>query len=329
MRLAVVGCAALTMLGCGMPESATPDGALSASRHSGSIMTVSPKAPIVVGITSSHRKHQNLIDWPLKPGGGLKPATLSGDLGKNLGIYSMAADGDVVVMAAGGIGPSAGALVTYNVDTHAEKMLHDPNGQPTDVAVDKQENFYASEGYGGVTVFKHGSSHTVKLTCPGIYGSVPIAVDDESDVFLTGETYQPSTQELLEFPAGSTSCKILHLKTNNVGALGIDPKTDDLIILENEKQGSKEARMLVYPKPYRDSTVQQHVLRVTTGAFSLRLDASSTHIFYGDEFNGINKPLIDQAAYPSGKFEGHYEDGHHRYHDWVTGFTTIPNALPN
>jgi hypothetical protein len=324
-RFAVVCCAVWAMLGCGMPQGATPAGAFNASSHSGSIMPASPKRPTVVGITSSHRKHQNLIDWPLRPGGGLTPETLSGDLGKDLGIFSMAADGDVVVMAASG----AGALVTYNVDTHAEKMLHDPNGQPTDVAVDRQGNFYATEGYGGVTVFEHGSSHTSKLTCPGIYTSFTIAVDDEGDVFITGETYQPAIQKLLEFPAGATTCKILNLKTKDVGALGVDPKTDDLIILENQKQGSKEALMLIYPKPYRDRTVQQHILHATTGAFELRLDATSTHILYEDFFHGINKPLVDQAEYPSGKFDGHYEDGRHKYVDWVTGFTTIPNALPN
>ena len=49
-------------------------------------------------------------------------------------------------------------------------------------------------------------------TCPGIYTSFTIAVDDEGDVFISGETYQPAIQKLLEFPAGATTCKILNRK---------------------------------------------------------------------------------------------------------------------
>jgi hypothetical protein len=289
-----------------------------------------PKIPIVVGVTNAPLRQETLIDWPLRPGGGDKPQPLSGKLGRHVGSNALAADGDVIVMAS-----AAGNVVTYDVATHAEKILSDPYGAPTDIAVDKKGNYYALNGYGNndVTVYTNGSSKLSTLSCPSVYSGTTIAIDNKADVFVGGWSVNSSgyanKPEIFEYPAGSKTCRALHLRVPKLGGIGVDPKTDDLIATENPHPGSGQVLMLIFPKPYDLRTVIRRALHVTTAAFLLRLDADSTHIFYEDQAKGINKPLVDEAQYPSGKFEGRYQDGHYRDEYWVNGFTTIPNTLPN
>ena len=82
-----------------------------------------------------------------------------------------------------------------------------------------------------MAVFKAGSSQPTELTCPFITAGVAIAVDNESDVFVNG--YGPGRfMGVVKYPAGSTTCKRLHLRKERgyAGGVGIDPKTDDLIV---------------------------------------------------------------------------------------------------
>lgn len=87
------------------------------------------------------------------------------------------------------------------------------------------------------------------------------------------------------------------------------------------------ARMVVYPRPYEARTGVQHYLVDEHCAQRFRLDASSTHIFVADS-NYLGFPYIDQNRYPSGNAEGTYTSGQYASGNF-TGFTTIPNRLPN
>lgn len=328
IRRYVLSCfALLSIAGCNAAAT-VPQSLVSQSNQ----QMPAPKTPIVVGVTNAPLRQQTLIDWPQRSGGGDRPQALSGKLGRGVASNALAADGDVVVMASGD-----GNVVTYDVTTHAEKRLRDPYGGATDIAVDKKGNYYALNGYGknDVTVYQHGSSKVSTLSCSDIYNGDTIAIDNEGDVFVDGSSVStsnpsnPSKPEIFEFPAGSRNCTTLGLHVQHPGGIGVDPKTDDLIVTDNPHPGSGQVLMLIFSKPYNMHSVVRRSLHVTSGAFLLRLDADSTHILYEDLAKGINKPLVDQAEYPSGKFEGRYQDGHHRDEYWVRGFTTIPNSLPN
>jgi hypothetical protein len=50
--------------------------------------------------------------------------------------------------------------------------------------------------------------------------------------------------------------------------------------------------------------------------------------FYADSTVSAGFPLVDQAKYPSGKYETQYSNGYSSS-GFFAGFTTIPNTLPN
>jgi hypothetical protein len=238
---------------------------------------------------------------------------------------ALAANGNVIIIA----NYQPAEVVTYNVTTKAQTTLSDPYGSPYDVAVDRQGNIYAMNG-ATVTVFKTGSSKPAELTCPLIDENEAIAVDNEGDVFVDG--YGQSFLGVAEYPAGSSECRALHLRPTRgyISGVGVDPKTDDLIVVDAPDlcAGGINGRMVIYPRPYRQRASTSHVLYTTYCAGTFRLDASSTHIFYEDATVSAGEPIIDQARYPSGSWEGQYWEGYFGSGDF-SGMTTIPNRLPN
>jgi hypothetical protein len=70
------------------------------------------------------------------------------------------------------------------------------------------------------------------------------------------------------------------------------------------------------------------VLGATYCAGGVRLDAQSEHIFEADATVSAGFPLLDQSRYPSAKSEGVYQNGDYSNGNF-SGFTTIPNRLPN
>ncbi|MBV8198063.1 MAG: hypothetical protein JO263_08005 [Candidatus Eremiobacteraeota bacterium] len=269
-----------------------------------------------------------LVYWPIRNGGGHNPLALTAPLkGAGADIYSLAADGDVFAL------PNAstpGALLTYNLDHHLEKSISDPYGQPENIAIDPLVNVYLLDSYGGVTEYQRGTRKVLELTCPLVYQSLGMGADNEGDVFIIG--YVPGRAKyhlrsaMWKISAGSQTCTALHLDPGRgtFTGIGVDPKTDDLIVL-----GTKE--MVIYPKPYRTRTAVHVPLHAANGAMDFRLDAPSKHIFYSDDVfvNHQAFPIVDEADYPSGKFEGYYKFGIHANAGWIGGFITLPNTLPN
>jgi len=281
-----------------------------------------PKEPIVVTFDT---QNDSLAYWPLKRGGARSYETLSGSLGIN-NVYSMAANGNLIILA----NYNPAEIVTYDLKTKTEKTLADPYGGPIDVAVGKDGSIYAMNSK-NVTVFKATSSQPSELSCSAVNLAESIAVDNEGDVFVDG--FGPgSFLGVVEFAAGSTKCTNLHLRAQNgyPGGIGVDPKTDDLIVVDDPDlcAGGLEGRMMIYPKPYRARNAVRRVLGATYCAGDFRLDASSKHILYADSTVSAGFPLIDQSRFPSAKGEGTYQEGYYSNGSF-SGFTTIPNTLPN
>jgi hypothetical protein len=267
-----------------------------------------------------------LEDWPIDPSGGHDPAALSNPLGVS-GQYSLAADGNVVAI------PNGNSILLYDVATQSKTTLSDPDGTAIDVAFDKHATLYVLNVDGSapsnVAMYSAFSTQPQELTCQYIDFGQNIAVDDEGDVFVNGyEKHTPTG--VVEFPSGpngpqSGNCTRLILKYEGSPAgLAVDPTTDALITLDNPDQcaGGAEGLMTIYPKPYQKSTATAHVLGGNcTGG--LRLDASATTIFYGDEDVSGSFSYIQQRTYPGGAHLGTYWGGD------AGGFTTIPNRLPN
>jgi len=223
-------------------------------------------------------------------------------------------------------------VVTYDLDTKTEATLADPFGTPVDIAIDKNGDLFVvnvGQTY-NVGMYPAGSSQEQELVC-GVQ-SVPeeIAVDDEGDIFMNG--YGPgSFQGVAEIPNGPNGpdpqhCTRLALKSEPgyTAGLAVDPKTDDLIVLDDPDDcaGGIEGRMTVYRKPYKAATGRVRVLGGNC-AGGLRLNADSTVIFYGDEDVSGSFFFIRQKSYPMGGAMGTYHGGD------SGGFTTIPNTLPN
>jgi hypothetical protein len=265
----------------------------------------------------------DLLYWPIKDGPGGSPITLTG----NLGTYqanSMASNGNVVIIAS----YAPAELIEYNIKTKMQSVVPDTFGSPSHVAVDKAGTIYALSAH-EVGVFSQGTAKPYEITCKELSGSEPfsVAVDDESDVFV--ETGYGSFTGVLEVAAGSSdNCVELHLgRTIDPGGIGIDPKTDDLILIDNPGlcAGGDEGRMTIYSKPYAEGTAITRHLHAGDCAGGFRLDAGSKHIYVADSTIDESYPLIDVRTYPEGRGNGSYED----YNAYLGGFTLIPSALPN
>jgi|HubBroStandDraft_4_1064222.scaffolds.fasta_scaffold00047_31 hypothetical protein len=263
--------------------------------------------------------------WPIRSSGGTNPRTLSAPLGIYQG-YGLVASGDEVAIA----NYNPAEIVTYNVKTKAQSIFSDPYGGPTDLAIGKNGTLYALNLI-NVAVFPPGSSPS-ELSCSYINNGQAIAVDNEGDVFVNG--YGPGGfMGVVEYPVGSQNCKKLHLRAElgYAGGVGVDPKTDALIVVDNPNlcAGGFEGRMIIYPKPYEQRTSRRRNLAANYCAGTFRLDATSSIIFVSDSTISAGFPLIDQRSYPSAKGSGVYQAGEFGSSGYFGGFTTIPNTLPN
>ena len=263
--------------------------------------------------------------FTIEHGGNDTLKSLAGPLGIDSG-YAMAANHDTIVIA----NYKPAYVVTYNLRTKKEVSIGDPYGQPYDVAVDKQGTIYALNST-SVAVYKSGSTQPTELSCSNISLGEAVAVNNEGDVFVDG--YGPgSFAGVVEYGHGSNTCTTPPLQPveGYIAGVGVDPKTDDLITIDDPDlcAGGYEGRMLVYRKPYGQRAPRQQNLQATYCSGIFRLDASSTHIFYSDATVSDGAPLIDQARYPSGKYEGRY-GGYYSSGTPFAGFTTLPNRLPN
>jgi hypothetical protein len=308
------------LAGCG--PSATPSAVapFAARAFSPALSQAAESAKIPVLIAFDVQTGR-LEDWAVRRGGSEHPRPRSAALGIYDG-YAMAAHGTVVAIA----NYAPPEILTYNVDTKAKAMRADPYGNPIDIAIDKKATLYALNAAGSVAVYAATSSRPTELTCHYVNDGVGVAVDNESDVFVDG--YGPrGFMGVVEFAAGSLKCERLDLRPElgYLGGVGIDPKTDDLIVVDDPDYcaGGQEGRMLVYGKPYRARSARTYNLGAIYCAGTFRLNAASTLVFVSDATVSAGFALVDQRAYPSGARLGEYGNGA------SGGFTTIPNRLPN
>lgn len=304
---------------CG--TSLTPNSNAAAFVSAASSRHVSPAftKPALITLDSNGA----LAYWPITPSGGNTLTEISKPLGINA--YAMAANDELVVLA----DYYGSEIVSYNVKTKAKTTLADPFGNPLDVAIGKTGTIYALN-FKNVAIFKPGSSQPSELTCSRVNEGESIAVNKQGDVFVDG--YGNNFQGVIEYKAGKSNCTTPDLNPvqGYIAGVGVDPKTDDLITIDDPDlcAGGLEGRMFIYPKPYHIRTAREVDLYATYCSGSFRLNSKSTLIFVSDASVSAGYPIIDQFSYPSGDPEGTYQ---------VEGFgsssfgpfTTIPNKLPD
>jgi hypothetical protein len=152
-------------------------------------------------------------------------------------------------------------------------------------------------------------------------------------VFVNG-VFPSDRIGVVEYPAGSSKCSKLPLKVKEHGypaGLGVDPKTDDLIVEDLLGcAGGENGRITVYERPYGSRIIAKHFLHASCpGGF--RLDAASSRILFTDSLVGLRGPQVhgcggawvDQRSYPGTKGRSKYTSG------CSSAITTIPNTLPN
>jgi hypothetical protein len=311
---AVLG--ATLLAACGQNTAPSTAG-YSALRLAGAAPATRLKTPALIALDNQTGQ---LEYWPITQNGSDSPQVISGSLGVG-SEYGMVGDGRVVAFA----NYSPAEVVTYDLRDKVQTVYNDPYGNPIDLAISKKHTLYALN-LNNVAVYPRGSSQPSELTCQFVTDGVAIAVDNEGDVFVNG--YGPNGfMGVVEFAAGSQTCTKPHLRAERgyAGGVGVDPKTDDLIVVDNPDlcAGGIEGRMIIYPKPYRQRTSHRRILWATYCAGTFRLDATSTHIFFADSTVSAGFPLIGQRTYPEARGSGVYQNGD------PGGFTTIPNTLPN
>jgi len=265
--------------------------------------------------------------WPIKNGGGHSPQTISPPLG--IGYADLGAHGNVVAIAS-----STQGVVLYNVATGAQSSFPDPFGTALTIAIDKSENIYvanSTQPTDSVVVYPaHNRRHPRDLSgCGFIKLAGGVAADNEGDVFVAVLTPKFAAR-IIELPNGPNGpdpsrCMPLALKSSGgYSGVVIDPKTDDLVTLDNpdECAGGIEGRMTVYPKPYQKATGRSHDLNANCSG-GIKLSADSSTVFVGDQDVSGSFTFILQRSFPDGRDEGSYMEGQ------PSGFTTIPNTLPN
>jgi hypothetical protein len=277
------------------------------------------RTPALISVNYNTGK---LESWPIRPYGGNNPTPFKNSPQLN-GAGGQAGDGHVVAVT---VPPD---VVIYNIDTKQVHRLPDPFGTPTDIAIDKHETLYAlsyASSTSNVAMYLDGSSNPTELTCAQLQIGEAIAVDNEGNVFINGYALHGTTN-VFEIPHGQNHCKPvynLNSEPGYVAGIAVDPKTDDLVVLDDPDQcaGGIEGRMTIYHKPYSKQTAKSVVIgQNCTGG--MRLNADSTVVYAADQDVSGSYSYILQRSYPDGRKMGAYYGGS------PSGFTTIPNTLPN
>jgi hypothetical protein len=227
----------------------------------------------------------------------------------------MVANGDTVYIAS----DSPPAIVSYDVDTKKTTTLGDPYGAPLDVAIDRNADVYALNA-GNVTVFPP-RAQPYELSCPFISASTAIAVDNEANVFVGGSG-PGSFAGIVEYATGSSTCAKLPIKTKaSVTGLGVNPRTDALIVVDNVNcTGGSEGRVTAYHRPIGSKRIVHRGNLHANCPGPIRLDATARYLLFPD---GPLQPNVSQRNYPGINYPYVYLGG------TPSAFTTIPNTLPN
>jgi hypothetical protein len=275
-------------------------------------------------LVSLNRSTNRLEFWPISPAGGNDPQPISARL-PIPGEDAIAADGEIVAIA------YANGVFEYNVATKASTSIPDPLGTPLDISIGRDKELYVANDAPtpNVAVYAPGATQPREVTCGSLTFIEGVNVDNEGDLLIDGfSTHVSGIYEILNSPTGlqTADCTRLPLKGDNgtISGVAVDPKTDDLLVLDNPDfcAGGLEGRLTIYPKPYDKATSRSVILGGNcTGG--LILNKTSHVVFYGDTDVSGSYTFIRQATYPDGKRLGTYWRG-------VSGpITTIPNELPN
>jgi hypothetical protein len=279
------------------------------------------KIPALIAVNTMTGR---LESWPVSPVGGNNPHPFTGPLQLN-GAGGMIGDGRVVAVAT----YSPANVVIYNINTKHVRRLPDPFGGPFDLAIDKNETIYALNivsNSSNVAMYPAGSTNPTELTCAALQIGEAIAADNEGDVFINGYP-KTGNANVFEIPHGHSTCKPLNNLNSEPGyvaGIAVDPKTDDLVVLDDPDlcAGGIEGRMTIYRKPYSKQTAKSVVIgQNCTG--EMRLNADSSVVYAIDQDVSGSYTYILQRSYPDGRSMGAYFGGS------AGGFTTIPNSLPN
>ena len=280
--------------------------------------------PALLTLNTSTRK---LEYWPVNSQGGKRSVPFSAPLSGDPSFVAGAFD-DTVILAS----QHPPAILLYNLRTMALRQVPDTYGVPADVAVDKQHDLYvlnADAGAGSVVEYAAATLRPQVLTCSKIGMGEAIAVDNEGDVFVNGYVPHaaPGVIEILGTTAGPgpRPCVRLALRpeTGYVAGVAVDPKNDDLIVFDDPDfcAGGIEGRMTIYAKPYGATPTVRNLDGVCPGG--IRLDATSTRIFFNDQTVSGSRAYIVQTTYPGGTGNAVYEGGR------PGGLAPYPSALPN
>jgi hypothetical protein len=311
---ACMGCTlAATLSGCSASTATNP---VAASAPQGAALTNAGvfKNPALVAVDNVSGA---LEYWTIRRGGSEKPIVITSSL--ELGtVAGMAADGPFLAIA----GSSSSQIITYNLETQVLEKYPNAEGPPVDIAMAKGDTAYVADD-SNIVGYPLDRLSPRSISCPLISQAVSIATDDQSNVFVNA--YGPSFSGVIEFPRSTWVCTPLNLKPElgTLGGIGVDPTTDDLIVVDNPDScsGSGDGRMTIYTPPYSPKTATQVNLNASFCARTFRLDAASENMFLMDA-NG-SAAQIDELSYPEGQSEGVYSGG------TPGAFVTLPNSLPN
>jgi len=217
VRHASILAATLLLAACG--GGSTPPSPSSTAVRSGAFEQ-GLKGPVVMALDNETGR---LEYWPLRG----EPNERRHFITRRLAVRGdgMAGNGDVLSIAS----YSPPELVTYDLDTKTTTSMADPFSYPLDVAIDTNGTRYVLDT-AGVTVYKAGSQQAYQLSCNLLSFATAVAVDNEGDVFVNG---YGNDYEVFEYPAGSSQCLKLPIREQGyANGIGVDPKTDDLIVVD-------------------------------------------------------------------------------------------------
>lgn len=271
--------------------------------------------PALIGFDNVN---ETLEYWPIQPGGSSQPTSITSTLNLE-SISALAADNATLAIAS--VAPSE--VLSYDLFSHAAIVHPDPGGPPIDIALAKGDTMYVlnATNIQAIPLDRLGPR---TVTCPLVNSGVAIAADDQSDIYINGSG-PGSFTGVVELPVHSLQCVALNLLPEQgiPGGVGVDPATDDLVVIDNPGScvGSGDGRMTIYPPPYSPNTATQVNLNSTYCAGTFRFNAQSNSIFVMDS-SGSNAQ-IDRYSFPLGHDQGVYSGG------LPGGFIPLPNVLPD
>ena len=198
----------------------------------------------------------DLVYWEIKDGPSGTPITLTGNLG-TYNANAMVSNGDVVIIAS----HAPPEIIEYNIKT---KGRNDCGG-----SVRRAEPRRGRQGRYGLRTqpardrrlsnrIRRSHLRSAARSCAARRHSRLPSTTRATSSLPPARLARPTSSSCP--PAHAGDCVKLDLKKpSNLGGIGIDPKTDDLIVVDNPGiLCSYVGRLTIYPKPYASGTAKRH-----------------------------------------------------------------------